>query len=211
VNIGLVLASAAVITGLVWWTVTGVASGKSLAGAFGHSRSVSDALAPAQITALQARALDSLELVNRNGDPLEPRFTAQMQKLVENNGAGGELGAAQQFATDQHGKALVQAAVADALGYARAHLDVRQLDGAGEYIKAVDAAVKINQPGAATAFDQLNAALTTAIGYERGAFDKDIERARGWLTGLPFVTGALALISAVGVLWGVQQRLEEYQ
>ncbi|MGB6162705.1 MAG: hypothetical protein WCF33_08495 [Pseudonocardiaceae bacterium] len=208
VNIGLVIASAAVITGLVWWTVTGVASGKSLTGAFGHSRSVSDALAPAQIAALQARAFESLELVDRTGDPIEPKFTARMHELVTSNGV---LGSAQHFATDQHGKALVQAAVADAHGYATAHQEVRELDDAGKYIQAVDAAVKTNQPGAATAFDQLNMALTTAIEYERGTFEKDIERARGWLTGLPFVTVALALISAVGVAWGVQQRLEEYQ
>jgi hypothetical protein len=211
VNIGLVVASVAVITGLVWWTVAGVASGKSLAGALRHSQSVSDALTPAQITALQARAFESLELVDRNGDPIEPKFIDRMHKLVGNNGAGGALGAAQHFATDQQGKALVRAAVADALGYREAHQKVRQLDDDGEYIKAVDAVVKANQPGAATAFNRLNEALTSAVAYESGAVRKDMERVRGWLTGLWFGTGVLALVSAVGVFLGVQQRLEEYQ
>ncbi|MGH3720122.1 MAG: hypothetical protein ACRDRI_15020 [Pseudonocardiaceae bacterium] len=207
-NVGLVLASVAVITGLVWWTGAVVASADSLAGALGHSRSVSDALAPAQIAALQARAFESLELVDRNGAAIEPEFEARMQRLAGNNGADGALGAATRFATDQKGKVLVQAAVDDSLGYARAHQEVRRLDDAGEYTKAVDAAVNTS---AATAFRQLDAALKTAVEYEHEAFGNDIKRAQGWITGLPIGTGGLALVAAVGVALGIRQRLEEYR
>lgn len=210
-NIGLVLASTVIITGLMWWTVAGMASANSLTGALGHSRSVSDALAPAQIAALQARALESLELVNRNGDAIEPEFDARMQLLARNNGAGGALGAAKQFATDQQGKALVQAAIDDAHSYATAHKEVRRLDNVGEYTKAVDTALNTHQASAAAAFDRLTAALSTAIGYERGAFTKDVDHARGSLTGLPIGTGGLTLGAAAGVALGVRQRLEEYR
>lgn len=211
VNIGLAVASGAVIAGLVWWIVAGAASANSLAAALGHSRSVSDALAPAQIAALQARALESLKLVDRSGEAIESDFEARMQRLARNDGAGGALGAARQFATDQQGMALVQAAIEDTRNYARAHQEVRRLDEIGEYTKAVDAAVSSRQDSAATAFDRLAVTLSTAVDYERGAFVKDIERARSWLTGLPISTGALALISAVGVALGTQQRLEEYR
>ncbi len=210
VNIGLVVASGAVLAGLVWWTVAGTASAGSLARALGHSRSVSAALGPAQIAALQARAVESLGLVTRN-DGSEPDFDARMQQLARNGGAGGALGAAKQFATDPEGRALVQAAVDDARGYAAAHKEVRRLDDIGEYTKAVDAVVNTRQASAATAFDRLAAALTAAVEYERGAFGKAIDRARGWLTGLPIGIGTLALIAAVGVALGVRQRLEEYR
>ncbi|HWR47775.1 MAG TPA: hypothetical protein VN327_09245, partial [Pseudonocardiaceae bacterium] len=120
-------------------------------------------------------------------------------------------GAASQFTTDQKGKALVQAAVEDALGYARAHQEVRRLDDEGEYTKAVDAALNTHQASAAAAFDRLTAALTTAIDYERGVFTKDLDHARGWLTGLPIGTAGLTLGAAVGVILGVRQRLEEYR
>ncbi|MDQ3760821.1 MAG: hypothetical protein M3460_03745 [Actinomycetota bacterium] len=210
-NIGLVAASGAVIAGLVWWTVAGAASANSLASALGHSRSVSDALAPAQIAALQARAVESLQLVTRTGSATEPDFDARMQRLARNNGAGGALGAAEQFATDPQGQALVQAAIDDARRYAAAHAEVRHLDDLGDYIKAVDAAVSTQEASAATAFDRLNSALTTAVEHERTAFRSDIGRAQGWLTGLPIGTGALALASAVGVALGVRQRLEEYR
>lgn len=210
-NIGLIAASGAVIAGLVWWAVAGVASASSLAGALEHSRSVSDALAPAQIAALQARALESLELVDRNGDAIEPDFEAEMQRLARDNGAGGALGAANQFATDQQSKALVQAAIERAREYATAHREVRRLDNAGEFTTAVDAAVNTHHASAATAFDQLATALKTAVEYQRRAFGEDIERARGWLAGLPMGTGVLAVAAAVGVAQGVRQRLEEYR
>jgi hypothetical protein len=210
-NIGLVAASGAVIAGLVWWTVAGTASASLLAGALGHSRSVSEALAPAQTAALQARALESLELIDRNGDVIEPDFDAQMQRLDRNDGAGGALGAAAQFASDQRSAALVKAAIDKARHYAAAHREVRRLDDAGEYTKAVSAAVDTHPPNAAMAFDELAAALQAAAEYEHGAFMQDVDRARCWLTGLPIGTGALSLASAIGVGLGFRQRLEEYR
>ncbi len=134
-----------------------------------------------------------------------------MQQLARNGGAGGALGAARQLASDPQGRALVQAAIGDASGYAAAHQEVRRLDDAGNYTKAVDAAVHTQQASAAAAFDRLAAALQAAVGYERRAFSRDIDRARDWLIGLPTGIGTLALIAAVGVALGVRQRLEEYR
>jgi hypothetical protein len=210
-NIGLVAASGAVLAGLVWWTVAGMVSASFLTSSHRHSQSVSDALGPAQIAALQARAVESLELVNREGDASERDFNARMQLLAWNNGAGGALGAARQFATDRQGQALVQAAVDDARGYATAHRDVRRLDDLGDYTNAVDAAVSTQKASAATAFDRLNSALNAAVEHEREVFRSDIDRAQGWLTGLPIGTGELALFAAVGVALGIRQRLEEYR
>ncbi|PZS23204.1 MAG: hypothetical protein DLM60_03090 [Pseudonocardiales bacterium] len=210
-NIGLVTASGALLAGLAWWTIAGVVSTNSLDRALGHSQSVSDALAPAQIAALQARAVESLELVTRTAGPNEPDFDAQMQLLDRDNGAGGALGAAQHFATDQQGVGLVREAVTDARDYVAAHRQVRQLDDAGDYTQAVDAAVNPHHPGAAATFDRLDLALTAAADHERAAFTGDIGGAHSWLTGLPIGTGGLALVAVVGVTWGVQRRLEEYR
>ncbi|MGH3974609.1 MAG: hypothetical protein ACRDS9_14965 [Pseudonocardiaceae bacterium] len=211
VNVGLVLASGAVLVGLVWWTVAGVASAGFLHTSHRHSQSVSDALGPAQIAALQARAVESLGLVSRKGGGSEPDFDARMQQLARNDGAGGALGAARRFATDQKGQALVEAAVREAVSYTSAHKQVRELDDRGDYTGAVKAAVSNQEDGAATAFDRLSLALATAVDHERDAFGNDVTRARDWLTGLPTGTGALALAAAVGVALGIRQRLEEYR
>ncbi|HZS20038.1 MAG TPA: hypothetical protein VFA63_03505 [Pseudonocardiaceae bacterium] len=210
-NIGLAVATAALIFAMAWWVIVGSTSASSLATARGHSRSLSDALGPAQIAALQARAVESLELVTRDAGPTEPDFDARMQILERDKGTGGALGAARQFTTDQQGKSLVQAAIDAAGGYAAAHREVRRLDDTGDYIKAVNAAINTRQPSAATAFDRLDSALTAAVAHERAAFQRDIGHAEGWLTGLPIGTGSLAFVTATGVAVGVQRRLEEYR
>lgn len=210
-SIGLVAATGAVLVGLLWWTVAGMISANHLNGSLGHSQSVSDALGPAQIAALQARAAESLGLVTHNGAATEQDFAAQRQLLARNGGAGGALGAAEKFATDQKGRELVDNAVGLALGYAAAHHDVRQLDAKGLYPAAVEAAVGDQPDSAATAFVRLNAALADAVTHERKAFTEDIDRARNWLRGLAIGTGVLALAAAVGVALGVRQRLEEYR
>ncbi|MGH3832782.1 MAG: hypothetical protein ACRDRS_20475 [Pseudonocardiaceae bacterium] len=204
-NVGLVLASVAVLTGLLWWTVAGVASARSLTRALGHSRSVSEALAPAQIDALNARALESLELVDRDAPSLETDFDNRIRLLAGTNGA---LGTAERFATDQKGKALVQAAAEAARGYATAHVGVKRLDSDGKYPEAVDAAVHTT---AAMAFDRLSKTLHAAVDYENGASKTDIERAQDRLVGLPIGTVVLTLVAVAAVTWGVQQRLEEFR
>jgi hypothetical protein len=211
VNVGLVAASGAVIAGLLWWTAAEAASADPLTSSHRHSQAVSDALGPAQIAALQARAVESLGLVARTVVATEPDFDARMQRLARNNGAGGALGAARRFVTDQEGRALVEAAVREALGYTSAHKQVRELDDRGEYTKAVEAAVNTHKAGAATAFDRLSLAMKTAVDHERKAFGSDIDRAQSRLTGLPTGTGALALVAAVGVVLGIRHRLEEYR
>ena len=212
-NIGLVTATGTVLVGLLWWTVTGVISAGYLQSSRGHSQSVSDALGPAQIAALQARAAESLSLVARNG-AAENDFDAQLQLLARDEGAGGALGAARRFTTDQEdanqeGEKLVETAVGAALGYQEAHKEVvRQLDEGGEYSQAV--AVTLRGDPAST-FNRLGSALAVAVEHERTEFKSDIARAQRWPTGLVVGTGGLALAAAVGVALGIRRRLEEYR
>lgn len=213
-NIGLVAATGTMLVGLLWWTLTGVISAGYLQGSLRHSQSVSDALGPAQIAALQARATESLALVARNGDAIEDDFDAQLQLLARDQGAGGALGAARKFATgqedtNQESEKLVQTAINAAFDYREAHKDVvRRLDADGDYRQAVDAALRA---GPASTFDRLSSALTAAVEHERTEFRGDIARAQSWPTGLTVGTAALALAAAVGVVLGVRRRLEEYR
>jgi len=212
-NIGLVTATGTVLVSLLWWTVTGVTSAGYLQSSRGHSQSVSDALGPAQIAALQARATESLSLVARNGAATENDFDAQLQLLARDEGAGGALGAAQRFATEentnQEGEELVETAIGAALGYQEAHKEVvRRLGEGGEYRQAVDATLR-GDP--ASTFDRLGSALAAAVDHERAEFKGDIARAQRWPTGLAVGTGGLALAAAVGVALGIRRRLEEYR
>ncbi|MBA3575517.1 MAG: hypothetical protein H0W37_11290 [Pseudonocardiales bacterium] len=147
----------------------------------------------------------------RDGGASENDFDAQMLLLARDEGAGGALGAARRLATDQEGRALVETAIGEAVGYREAHEEVRQLDADGEYGKAVAAALRADPASGLTTFDRLESALTDAVEYEREEFQSDIDRAQGWLTGLAVGIGALALAAAVGVVLGVRSRLEEYR
>jgi hypothetical protein len=193
VNLGLAAASGAVLVGLVWWTAAGVASAAALQGSHRHIQSVSDALGPAQVAALRARAIETNRLVF-SGTATEKDFTNQLGLLEKS------LGAAQQFHPDQEAQSLMAAAANDARSYATAHA-------------AASADPTSADPASATtAFRQLDSALTTVVDHERTAFSDDIQRARDWwLVGLPWGTGLLALAAAVGVALGIRQRLEEYR
>ncbi|MGH3912293.1 MAG: hypothetical protein ACRDTC_02605 [Pseudonocardiaceae bacterium] len=225
-NIGLLAATGTVLAGLLWWTVAGMISTDYLQGSFGHSQSMSDALGPAQIAAQQARAIESLGLVARDGETTENDFGAQMQLLARARPAvvggtevvGGALGAARRFATDQEGQVLVKAAIDEALGYREAHQQVRRLDADGQYDQAVATALSTPTSDPLdcpltedTTFGRLDCALTEAFDYERAAFKGDIDQAHGWLAGLALGTGALALAAAAGVVMGIRSRLEEYR
>jgi hypothetical protein len=193
VNLGLAAASGAVLVGLVWWTAAGVASAAALQGSHRHIQSVSDALGPAQVAALRARAIETNRLVF-SGTATEKDFTNQLGLLEKS------LGAAQQFHPDQEAQSLMAAAANDARSYATAHA-------------AASADPTSADPASATtAFRRLDSALTTPVDHERTAFSDDIQRARDWwLVGLPWGTGLLALAAAVGVALGIRQRLEEYR
>ncbi|HEY2763155.1 MAG TPA: hypothetical protein VGJ13_03955 [Pseudonocardiaceae bacterium] len=198
-NVGLAMASAAVIAGLVWWTVAGVTSSHALTSSQRHSRALSDALVPAQIAALRSRAVENLGLVATRtgggqtggaqpastGSATDDDFNAQMLLLAQGDGAGGALGAARQFATDQAGKARVQAAVDAVHAYRTRHSDA--------------------------AFNTLVAKLQDAVDHETGAFNDDIHRARLWITDLDVGTGALLVAAEAGVIVGIQRRLKDYR
>jgi hypothetical protein len=206
-NIGLVAASAAVLSGLVWWTVAVLACIGPLNDSHRHSQSVSEALGSAQIAALQARTAESLGLA-RTGTATELDFNDRMQQLARH---GGALDVARGLATDQLGRDLVQDAAKQASNYSSAHDKVRQLDDNTQYAEAVEAAVGTGQTSAATAFDQLDKALITAVDHERGAFGSDIQHAQALLTGLPVATAIFTVAAAVGATLGIRQRLEEYR
>lgn len=214
VNIGLLTATGAVVAGLVWWTVAGLKSADYLESSYGHSRSISDGLAPAQIAALQARAIENIALVTRNGAGSQSDFEGKMSVLAHDDGAGGALGAARELVTDPGSETLVEDAVDKARDYRIAHEEVQQLATEEDYSRAVSTA----QNSAAPAFDQLDDILTSAIIYERERFDADftnfspdIRKADPWLAGLLIGTGVLALAAVAGVMWGIGRRLEEYR
>ncbi|MGH3938276.1 MAG: hypothetical protein ACRDTG_06515 [Pseudonocardiaceae bacterium] len=209
-NVGLLASTLAVFGALAWWIVASAYYHSYLENSQRHSQSVTDALGPAQIAALQARTNESLTLVARDGGATgEKNFSAQAQHLARDDGAGGALGAARMLASDDEGRMLVETALVETRVYLKAYEHVRQLDLDGRHTEAVAAAVGADAPSAA-AFGKLDAALGEAVKYERAQFIDDLTRARSWLEGLLVGTALLALAAVLGAVWGIGQRLKEY-
>jgi hypothetical protein len=208
VNLGLAGATLAVLALAVWWTVAVSASGDHLADSRRRSQAVSDALGPAQIAARQARASEILALVARDPHLYEPDFSARMQRLARNDGAGGALGAAHYLVSEQAGRKTVADTVDHARAWRAAHGEIVELQKVGRHGEAT----ALGRHGsAAAAFTAIDKALADAVTRERFAFRTDVNQAQKALTGLVPGTVAGMVAAAAAAALGVGQRLKEYR
>ncbi len=210
VNLGLGGATLAVLALAVWWTIAMSASSDHLADSRRRSQAVSHALGPAQIAARQARASEILALVAANPFLYEPDFSARMQRLARNDGAGGALGAARYLVSDQAGRETVTETVDHARAWRAAHSQIVELQKARRHQEA--AALAVGGDGsAAVAFRAIDDALADAVTDERAAFATDMNQAQEALSGLVPGTVAVMVAAAAVAACGVGQRLKEYR
>lgn len=208
VNLGLGGAILAVLALAVWWTVAVSASGDHLADSRRRSQAVSHALGPAQIAARQARASEILALVARDPYLYEPDFSARMQRLARNDGAGGALGAARYLVSDQAGRKTVTDTVDHARAWRAAHGQIVELQKVGRHGEAT----ALGRHGsAAAAFMAIDKALADAVTRERAAFRTDVKQAQKAVAGLVPGTVAGMVVAAAAAALGVGQRLKEYR
>jgi len=210
-NLGVLVATGAVLLGGLWWAVAGIVASDHLEQSRAHIQSVTDALGPAQIAALQARAAESLSLITRDGDTRDADFRAQIQLLARNDGEGGALGAARALAPDREAIKYVENALHHMRAYRETHKKVRNLNDEGDYTAAVESAVSPDLGSSASTFAKLDGMLTTAVDSGRRSFSEQIEQAKVWRTGLTIGIALLTLVAVVSASWGINQRLKEYR
>jgi hypothetical protein len=209
-NPGLLAATVLLLLTVVWWAVAGTAADRRLAIAEGSGRAVSEALVPAQIAALRARATEAAALVRGTTVADDPTFTDRMELLARDGGEGGALGAARRLATDPGAQAHIADAVTAASAYADAHTQIVAAAAAGRDDEAVRLAV--TRPDAtSTGFGQLDADLVAAVDDERGAFTDRMAQVQAWRTGLAGGSIALAALAVLAVGAGLWRRLDDYR
>ena len=205
-NHGLVVATGAVAAALLWWTVSGLVSGQHIATSQAHSQAISDALVPAQITALQARTAEALALVEQDTSRREREFDDRMRRL----GPDGALGAADQLMTDPAARARLRAASAAAADYRDAHEQVRRATAEGRPAEAARLAFGAEPSSAATAFTRLDTGLADTVIAERESFGDQAVAARRWSLGSVAVVALLMALGIVATALGIAARLREY-
>ncbi|WP_328605953.1 hypothetical protein OG943_39165 [Amycolatopsis sp. NBC_00345] len=211
-NIGLLVATGAVVLSLLWGAVALVIQGTLVASGQTDGTSQVDVLVRARISALQARADETLTLVARgDGAAYEKQFINLAVQLVGPDGKSGLLGKARDLAIGTPGQQKIEAAEQAARDWSLAHIQVRKLDDSGQYQEAVDFATSVSKDSAGAAFQRLDANLQDAIDVCRQEFLDDTRGGERALTALAPGVGVLAVLAAAGVTVGVRERLREYR
>lgn len=213
-NVGLLVATAAVVVGLLWTTVALVAQGVLMSGAREDGTEQVDLLVKARIAALQARAGETLTLVARgDGGKYEQDWKQLSTTLAGADGRGGLLGEARARAEEGTPAAgHIESAIENVGAWFQAHAAVTKHNQEGQYAKAVQQVVDGSKPtGSATTFIKLDGDLRAAIDAGRQTFFDDATNTSRALILLPFGWALIGVVAALGVAVGIRERLREYR
>jgi hypothetical protein len=205
INAGLFLASAAAIAALIWLVVA-VAGGRSdLLQATEHGSGPAQTLAQADITALQARGDQTLNLISRTGDAnFQQDFHAAQSELSAELSSAGSHSAA-------GGAGPVAAAGRTATAWFAVNQRAQQLDQASDYAAETQLEIGSGPGTAGTLFGQLESDLDAAIDADQAVFASNAAAGSDAFTGLEAGVVVLALVMAIGCGWGLTRRLAEYR
>jgi hypothetical protein len=210
INPGLLLGSLAALAALIWLvTCVSLARGHFVDARNQGSVPV-EALARADIVALQAHADESLTLIDRQGDDSFQTDFLRLQKQL-GPGPGTLLATAATAAHGSPGGQAAAAAVSTASDWFDAHRQVRALDDNGQYTTAVHLAIGADPGDAGVLFGEVDGKLTNAIGADQSAFRYYALVARWNLKLLEAGVIVLSIVMAAGCAWGVSSRLVEYR
>ncbi|MGH3620778.1 MAG: hypothetical protein ACRDQ5_03185 [Sciscionella sp.] len=210
-NVGLVVASAAVVLALLWGSTALVISAIRAGEGRSEGSQPVQALADARIAAAKARADETLALVARNDDTYTKGFYRVAGFFGGKDGTGGLMSVVRERAGRDAGIPQGDDAVGNAKRWLAAHDEVRGLLDAGRYDKAVKATVGSGPQGAGTAYYKLDDNLQAGIDSGRKTFVHGTTAGANALLGLSGGLVVLALIAAAGATVGVSQRLQEYR
>jgi hypothetical protein len=205
INVGLLLATVATVAALIWLVVALVGGRSDLLQATEHGSGPAQTLAQADITALQARGDQTLNLISRTGDAnFQQDFHAAQSRLSTELGSAGAQSAA-------GGAGPITAAGHAATAWFAVNQRAQQLDAAHDYGTETQLEIGSGPGTAGTLFGQLEADLEAAINSDQAVFASNAAAGSDAFTGLEAGIIAAALAMAVGCGWGLTRRLAEYR
>jgi predicted PurR-regulated permease PerM len=210
-NIGLLVASIAMVLTLLWSAVGLILTGVHVSNARSSGSDLVAQLSQARTDALQARSDEILNLVARGGENYDPQFHSLANELGGKDGTGGLLGAVQSTSQDQTMSGEIDNAISAAKSWFAEHNTVQNLNNTGDYPNAVSETLSSASDGEATMVAKLDNALDKAITQGRTVFADETNSASAALFGWPIGVLVLAVLAAVGSAIGIWQRLREYR
>jgi hypothetical protein len=209
-NPGLVVASVAGLVSLLWLGIALGVARADLLQARAHGSTPVAALAQADIAALQARADESLTLIDAQGDDAFQQDFLRVQHRL-GPGPGTLLTDAVMAARGSPAAGPAGVAAATATTWYGVHRTVRLLDDTGKHNRAI---LLVTGPGpghSGTLFTRLDRSLISAIEADQIVFRRHAVAGSNAFIGLEVGVIVLALIMAAGCARGLATRLAEYR
>src|SRR5215470_10730288 len=207
---GLVVASVAGVISVLWLVIALGVARADLLQARDHGSTPVAALGQADIAALQARADESLTLIDAQGDDnFQQDFVAVQHRLGP--GPGTLLTDAVTAARGSAGAGPAAVAASTATTWYGVHRTVRFLDDNGHHSQAI---LLVTTPGprhSGTLFTRLDGSLTSAIAADQAVFHRHAAAGSNAFVGLEVGVIVVALIMAAGCARGLTTRLAEYR
>jgi hypothetical protein len=171
----------------------------------GHGSGPAETLAQADITALQARDDQLLNLISRAGDADTLNLFAGDQSRLD------ALLADASANSTAAGAGKVAAARSDADAWFAVNQRAQALDKANSYGAETQLVIGSGPGTAATLFGTLEGDLNAAIASNQAVFTSNAAAGQSAFTGLEAGIVVLAVGMAVGCAWGLSRRLAEYR
>lgn len=211
-NVGLVVASGAVVLMLLWGAAA-ITVQTVLVNSGSQSTAEANMVGRTRITALRARANEMLMLVSREpGEHYQRQFEEFATRLAGPQRDGGLLVRAREAAPRDETAEHLRVAMSAARSWLGVHDVVRSMIESGSYEAAIGLAINASDPGSSTAtFARMDHRLGMAMETARAEFLDDTRTASAALTLL--VTGVIVLsvVAALGATIGLRDRLREYR
>jgi hypothetical protein len=209
-NPGLVVASVAGLGSLLWLGIALGVARADLLQARTHGSTPVAALARADIAALQARADESLTLIDAQGDDTFQQDFVRVQHRL-GPGPGTLLTDAVMAARGSPAAGPAGVAAATATTWYGVHRTVRFLDDNGKHKQAILLATGLGPGHSSTLFTRLDGSLISAIAADQVVFNRHAVAGSNAFIGLEVGVIVLALIMAAGCARGLATRLAEYR
>ena len=205
-NVGLLIASAALVISGVWLAATAVLVGSDLSTAIGQGANPASALAQASIDVQQIRGDSILNVIARSGTTTLPADSASLVQVVgPRPGGGGLLDQASAAGNGQVTSAL-RPAVAAAPGWYAVNNQGYRYGSAFQYSKE-QASVLTDASGG---FETMKTSIGNAIDAAQQTFTSEANAGAGAFGPLEAVVIVASLLMAAASVWGLSRRLSEY-
>ncbi|MEU9396052.1 hypothetical protein AB0D86_39385 [Streptomyces sp. NPDC048324] len=214
-NHGLVTASAASVVVLLWLVVGHTVARAGLNDSYDHGVRSLNVLHDARIASLTARSDENLSLIRRGADTTlvddKPKDTYAVGYDTQIAKLAGSLTKAGSLADDAAGRKPVKDADSFMRAWKDRHAVAQEQNDQGDYRQARDKVIGVGKDPTSVCFDNVDAALQTALGHENREFRQAARDGRDALDGLPYGAAVLAVLGAAGAVLGIGRRLSEYR